>query len=191
MKKKVDEIVVTMSKKKFDSLLINEKRITIAKDVLDRISLNQFMPVAGSFFNRRGRSFDSSSNIKNELMKRDASCEVCVKGALFLGFIGIVDSYNTIDLNTDGQRLDSQEMKLLEDVFTKKQLSLIETAFEGATYPWNENLTEKEFGSCYSFYLKYYEAGVYESHYASSKSRLKAICNNVINNNGTFKPGKL
>ena len=191
-------VIVTMTKSRFEKLSKARQRMVVAQDVLDRIALKQIIPQGGSFCIINTN--DDESHTENggmvqvsELLKEtDRKCYACAKGGLFLAYIGIVNNYSAdiFDFHHfhDSQELDSEEMKKLSKVFTPKQLSLIETTFEGKKYSCNLQLTEKEWDKCNKFHQKY----AYEkddnifNDYPDRKKVLKAICNNIIKNNGIF-----
>lgn len=55
------EVIVTMSKAKFDKLTSVKKRIAVAQDVLDRIKLEQFIPFSGVFCNLKNNPLKTLS----------------------------------------------------------------------------------------------------------------------------------
>lgn len=175
---KVKEII-PISKKDFDVLSKAEQRIAIAKDVLHRIELKQLVPIAGNFCDI-GRLATSNMDVSQILKNPTISCEVCAKGGLFMSYIGVVNSYKVGDVRpTTGASNDSAEMNLLSKIFSKEQLSLIETAFEGKFLRWNAPLSEIQQEACYRFYREYS---------TSFTKRLNAICENIIKNDGIFIP---
>ena len=176
-------------KKEFSKLTKAEKRVAVAKDVLARIKTKNITPVSGTFFCSKTQP---EGSIKNEL--KNNKCGACAKGSLFLSFIGFTNKFNFNDFDiktssfgdyiddkfkyfvTRGEELNSDEMKRLSVLFSRKQLSVIETAYEGSVYYWNEEITNKEENACMAFYDKH----------NSTTERLTAICNNIIKNKGTF-----
>ena len=170
-----EDKITTISKEDFDKLSESEKRISVIKDVLSRISIGQIKPHTGAFCSFR--SVLLSEKLSSELENPKLHCESCAKGSLFLSYIGIVNNYNSKLYFVDGQNNDSNEMMMLSNIFTSKQLSLIETAFENCYYDWNEQLTQLEISSCCTFANKY----------KGDNKRLIAICENIIENKGSFK----
>jgi hypothetical protein len=154
--------------------------------LLDRIKLGQIEPYRGRFFLFREDPCDKNS-IKEKLNHPETICEACAKGGLFLSYIGIVNNYDTKAGYINGrQENNSPEMQTLGQIFSKKQLSLIETAFEGDTYFQNVKLSDKEINRCYLF-----RGGSCDETDDSLENDLKIltkICNNIIKNNGEFIP---
>jgi hypothetical protein len=192
---KQEVVIVTMTKSKFEKLSKDKQRVVVAQDVLDRIALKQIIPNGGSFCtinDNNGEHYDDDIQVSEILKKPKTTCYACAKGGLFLAYIGIVNNYSGDVFGygyfRDSQELDSEEMKKLSKIFTPKQLSLIETTFEHKSYDWNTPLTTQEEEKCFDFHKKYgYKKGENEFNTYSDKTKvLKAICNNIIKNEGTF-----
>ena len=148
-----------MSKAKFNKLPIAKKRIVVAQDVLDRIRFNQFTPNAGSFCKiDKPTETVGKLQLSEKLQDENVQCTVCAKGGLFLAYIGIVNNFEIKNSETfsHAQELKSKEMKRLSSIFSEKQLTLIEVAFEGRIYGWNINNTaSSELAKCILFYKKF------------------------------------
>lgn len=179
--------IETISKESFNKLSKSEKQIAVAKDVLDRIKFNQLRPTQSRFC-----QFDYLSvegNPLNPIINSVTNtCCVCAKGGLFLSYIGIVNDYS---VSRDGFKNavenNSKEMGLLSKIFSKRQLSMIETAFEGGYFKdWNENLSQETLIKCYAFNNKHMKGknGILKD----GTSVLVAICKNIIKNKGKFNP---
>ncbi len=176
-------IIETISKAKFNKLSASGKRITVAKDVIDRVKFGQIIPKKGDFMGdysaivngKKCNDIVEESPLKNASME----CHACGKGGLFLSYLGITEEVNLSYFNTFiSAKLNSDAMIMLSKIFSLKQLTLIETAFEGRSFTWNVTLKNSEISTCFQFKKKYY----------LEKDRLIAICKNIIKNNGTFKP---
>ena len=169
--------------KKFNSSTKAEKRMMIAQDCIDRINLCQIKPITSRFFCQTDDIIDNSKLYSDSLKsilnntKEVQTCSVCAKGGLFISYVGRVNKFEIGKL-ADNSENSSEPLKKLSKIFTLLQLSLIETTYEGSEFNWNKNLTRKQKDVSYSFYRKYDEP----------KERLVAICQNIIDNKGTFKP---
>ncbi len=161
-----------------------EQRVIIAKDVILRLETKNLLAAKGAFL--KEGSFDvlnlytSRISLKNYLNKNDRnSCVVCAKGALFCSIIGRNNkmTIGAMVNGNGGNNLYSGGHQRLLEYFSREQLDLIETAFEGKSYLNICNAKTLQ-GAIY-----FYNANL-ESHY----NRLVAICNNIIENQGTFKP---
>lgn len=167
-----------MKKEIFNKLSKSEKKIAIIKDVLLRLKKQNIVAERGDFMKipylfEGKNNFNLKDFINN---KETKDCEVCAKGALFCSWVGINNEFTSKD-NVNAEN-DSKSILVMSSVFTLKQLSLIETAFECKYFPWNEKLTDKEIDKCSDFGEKYQEDG----------DRLVAILKNMLKNNGVFKP---
>lgn len=159
-----------------------EKRVIVAQDCIDRISIGQLTPYAGNFLRpdlKYGSEIRSrfEGSIKEEVAKPAFTCIGCAKGGMFLSYVGRANKLNFNDLSAGSDQNDtaSVEHKKLLEIFTITQLTMIETAFEGRVYI-DDILSMKNIEKAKDFYRKY------------SNSRLVAICENIIKNKGTFKP---
>lgn len=185
---KSKEIIVTMSKAEFDKLSSAKKRMAIAQDVIDRIKFGQFIARNGTFckLSENWDRLEKDVKIEEALKNPKKVCEVCAKGGLFMAYIGIKNNFDADDLSSYGlsayvgQELNAPEMIMLSKIFSKNQLSLIESCFENIEYSWNETLSERQ-----KLRLNYF---VVTHRRLSDNSKLTAICKNIIKNNGTFKP---
>ncbi len=173
--------IVTISKAKFDKLSPEKQRMTIAQDVLDRIELQQIKPDSGTTVTRH--DFYNQDPLKQQLSNPEFRCDACAKGSLFLSFIGIVNNYESLEIQSD---LRHKSMNLLSNIFSLYQLALIETAFEGAPMNWNydANLSDKDIDKAMQFRRLQKET----NSDTKDKLNLIAICKNIIKNKGTFIP---
>jgi hypothetical protein len=103
------------------------------------------------------------------------TCEVCAKGGLFVSYIGRVNNFSDDCLGNDES--NEAHKKLLE-VFTLRQLAIIEYAFEGTQYIYSVNIP-------YDLEKKLHK--FYDENYDDDDKRLIKICENIIKNKGTFK----
>lgn len=186
--------IVTMSKRQFDKLSPAKKRIAVARDVLDRIELGQLTPNAGLFCKMLAGE-RTNLKIHQQLESTTFKCEVCAKGGLFLSYIGIVNNYPiTIGRLSQegGEHIYSEPMEVLSEIFSKKQLAYIETAFEEHYYYWNVDLTAGEMSMCENFCNDLQRQYVNNkiNHIQFSEKKIKRILKNIIANNGTFNPQK-
>lgn len=162
-----------MKKETFNKLTKAKQRVVIAKDVLLRINKKKIKPQTGRFCVLPS-GLASGEPLQNFMNKKRGSCYTCAKGGLFMSFVGINNKFNVGDYLSEN--IDSESMKELSKTFTKKQLALIETAFEKAYYYWNVPLTNSEKQKAIDFCN------------GSAKNRLVKICKNIIKNKGAFKP---
>lgn len=173
-----------------------QMRIAIAKDVLAQLKLKKLRPEVGWWADdsRLGGLEDwawkkiDEANVPEggtctlntqDYSKNIKSCRVCALGAIFMGIS------NLYGVNITGVDPDMYEVfenlskSPLQEYFSKDQLHLLECAFEGG-------------GGAHDIYTidKKLRGFALAFHYGfqSDKDRLKAIMENIIENNGTFKP---
>ncbi len=157
----------------FKKMTKAEKRVAIAKDVIANLKTRQLKPLSGTYFSiAAGDEFDLQT-----ALAKGAECTVCALGGLFAcavpyknGDMGAVDIHNGMVI-----------INYLRGIFEKKQLDLIETAFEkklmGDPYPFATREAEQN-----------HPAVRFGKKYPGHKARMAAIMQNIIKNEGTFKP---
>ena len=190
--------------KEFTEASVEMKRVIIAKDVIKQIIANKFKAETGKYmrFTYDGISMFPDSIFRNlveikgrkecELQEiiqdENIKCRVCALGSCFLSLINLNDNYK---LNEDisyilsgVERTQHEIAKVLSPYFSISQLRLMENTFEANDLPGyirhdcielnGIELTDKamNFGSVY----------------IKDNDRLIAIMQNIIDNNGEFKP---
>jgi hypothetical protein len=182
--------------KKFKKLSQPRKRVAIARDALAQLGL-RLRPVTGKWV-----QFDEILNITglNEqtqvqsVLNETAQCNVCAKGALF---VCLVDRTNDVTLSeapitTNYAGCASQIHGRATDpyltrLFSENQLDLIEIAFEGKSFAFmtglDANNTFEEKTAAEDFFRVFGH-----NKKQNAELRLRAIFENIIANNGTFKP---
>lgn len=199
---------------KFNSASKAEQRVMVAEDCLIRIDLKQIEPKSGTFCKINA---SAGSNVKSVLSTSETLvCKSCAKGSLFMSYVGRVNNYNSTDKTMDNSLKDIEHMKLLE-IFSIEQLALIETFFEGKQYINEENdlsghfdeliKIRKKIAEENNLYIQqinneYYidthlklidEDGqpIYDTYYEAEEifnnALMVYICNNIIENQGTFR----
>jgi hypothetical protein len=160
------------------------KKVTVtqlAKDVLFLLSKRpKLLDVEnGSYFrieediNEQVNKTNQINDLQDALRLSAMKCEVCALGAFFVAKVLRKDACaysDDIYRNVISNHLKS--------IISPEQMGLIEAAFEKDSYfssaPYDVAQEAVDFGR------KYYD----------SKSRLKAICQNIIDNRGVFRPSK-
>lgn len=161
--KKIEE-----TNKIFNESTKAQKRVMIAQDCIDRIKCNLLTANTGSFIVYNG------SNV-NQTRVNATTCEVCAKGGLLASYIGRVNNFNDECLGNDE---DNEAHKKLLEVFTLRQLAIIEYAFEGTQYIYSISIPHDMQKKLEDFY---------DENYEDDDQRLIKICENIIKNKGTFK----
>lgn len=176
-----------MNQKEWNSLTVLEKRVAVAKDIIESVEKDFYIPTEGIYvhYNQNFKTKKEVS-LKDVLRKKQVeSCTVCALGSCFLSIIKFQNNYITKELADHNFTLDitskeqGKERQILRTVFTDYQLGLIESAFERTTTYASrvindENLIEQTLDFGYQYF--------------DSKERLIAIMKNIIKNQGFFKP---
>ncbi len=168
----------------FEKLSPNERRMVIAKDVIDRLDSNYFCPVSGSYLLIDKYFYDFPPDTETlEVFETTKQCSVCARGAIFVSACLKFDGCKVSTLLEKPERhgifLSEQEDRF----FDSKQIQMIENAYEAyisspLDYQLRNKLSADELTSCRNFGEKY----------VSNVDRMKAIMQNIIDNNGTFIP---
>lgn len=205
------------------------KRVIIAKDCLSRIRIGQIAPVTGSFCEVEYGNFakkedneedyeeiyakTSIKDILNTTADNTVVCESCAKGSLLMTYLGRVNDFTFNDLeHASGNRQTDESHEKLLQIFSKEQLTLIETFFEGTQCIFHDvNLRRDEIDayrneifnrpenvkvSEWPEYAKdvdidyTYDCSDYNDE-IEGKILMIEICKNIILNKGTFVVPKL
>lgn len=185
---------IEIRNKIFETASKTEKRILIAKDIMAQIKSKKFKAVCGIYTETsdacvKAEDLDSTS-LQVGLEVSNVICECCAKGAIVLSkirFANEVDIYKNIERNPTIYN-DPAKIK---DIFSIKQLDLMESAFEVEDYKRlaneeiNERLTRL---TTLVFSKKQIKAIKFGSKFKNANDRLIAIMENVIKNKGAFIP---
>jgi hypothetical protein len=164
-----------------------DMRVEIAKDVLKQLGEGRIeatdtkycrlsAPVFEMAGTDRGHS-ELRSLITNYEKKSPVTCEACAIGSLFMS---AVMRHNDCTIkNATWSSLASGVLRdYLSKWFSKSQMWLIESAFQGSPYGTVDHESDL-YERCAKIHYKY--------EYDTDK-RLAAIMRNIIRNGGTFKP---
>lgn len=178
---------IARTNKKFEEASAEQKRVMIAKDVLLRIQEKVFRVSWGqvvSYIRTGTGETQSNIQLKSILNDNNKKCSVCAKGALFCSIIGRVNHCTVEQVNDDtDNNADGFIHSELRQYFSLEQLDLIETAFENNSYLNVIGVKSRKKAH------KFYEKRMYNFQTSMDESDLLIdICNNIIENNGTFKP---
>lgn len=158
-----------------------EKRVLIAKDVLDQLKSGRIKATRWYFFylgDEENDQHDGKSLQRTFIENSIPACHCCGVGALMVSctLFNNKQKIGDIELGGDLGIAIKNEVPIpngLNAFFETDQLSLVEQAFECG---------DGEFG---------YDSGravYFGKQYLNSTVRLRAIMQNIIQNNGTFKP---
>jgi hypothetical protein len=194
-----------MKTKQFNRLSVNEKAVLVAEDVLLQISAKRYTPKRGSYLIVRG-GYNFRGSIKDNF-DTIQECQVCALGSMLMSSTHLGNLLTTEDLHhapsSWEMRRSEKVTQLFNSIFTNKQLLMIETAFEGYSRfnqktltqiktDYKKNFIYDEPNARYSKEKLTFDetlaCEMFNRKYKDSEKRLKAICRNIIKNNGVFIP---
>lgn len=167
----------------------SQKRVMIAQDVLAQLKAKRYIPESGVWVEPRyksGKMGNEEESVQKLFAEKNITkCNVCALGAMFMSCTNMNNNTTVDDLDDEctGMLGDliSDNYKLsngLNRIFTYQQLALIETYFEnGDGYFQHQDI---DYDHLDKFSVTYNE-----------DERLEQIMKNIIENQGTFKPGKM
>lgn len=110
----------------FEALTTNQKRVAIAKDIIQRILADQFIAKRGVYVGVvNSDEFDEDDDVKSNIDK--AICNVCQIGAIIMSATGFRNSLIFSDLYEDPTEAYND---IIKDLFTPFQYWLLEYIFE-------------------------------------------------------------
>jgi hypothetical protein len=184
---------VTTREISYDAPSLAQARVQVAEDVLALLEAGKVVPEKGRYVvtleaptseNHYGSTGRLSEHRIAELVQ--AGCGVCAVGACF---VSAVLRFDALEFSPYNGMDDPQMRRYLDQWFSREQLGLIETAFEGKVFHPDgdggdlEDILDDDERDRYSRALDFY--GQYMT---DSAARLRAIWMNVAINKGTFTP---
>lgn len=185
------DALVKAKNEQFKALTPSQKRVFVAKDVISLINSNLIRPKNGDWVKVAPKYQSGEKSLQKEILNGNITkCECCALGAMFVS-CAITNNKTTTeggefehigDNIYDGDRLPNK----LNTIFSRNQLILIERAYE---------LGDGYFGNDYDYHNYHDDGNVAASpavkfgrKYKNNKARLIAIMENIIANEGKFKP---
>ena len=191
MKKLSKKIKVKKVKKvPFSKLSKSQKRVAIARDVLEQIKQEKYVANTGSYISymtfNGGEYINKYEDIKKNFKKIN-NCRVCAMGACLLSATKFANKLSFGDIGDSIDGLHNDKVKeLFASIFSPLQLLMIETAFEKKhegtrvgvrLFDMDKFNYDGELRKCVAFCDSYHP-----------QDRMIAIMKNIIKNKGTFKP---
>lgn len=185
----------------FAALTPQEQRIAIAKDVILQLELGKFEASSGTYFELVAKSeLYDGDDLQKVIENRTESCSVCAIGAVFASKVRLGNNVviSKWDINETEVGLSSScLLEATENIFSEKQMRLMEFAFEGDDinyifYTNNLGLSDfeskKEYNKAYKELERINKAceSFYKNYEYDNSKRMVAIMQNVITNNGEF-----
>jgi hypothetical protein len=186
-----------------------QKRVLIAKDVIKQIKAKRFIAAEGSWLHlvdKYGNNIagplvgeaDRSTQIQAMFLSGDApTCECCALGGIMMACTLYNNNQTVGDLAADlnigrNVRCGTAFSNGLHRFFSRQQLALIECAFESGRGEFYVNFDSTTYSR--SSLLQHVSRNTlnraldYETAYPKTDKRMIAIMQNIVKNNGTFRP---
>lgn len=155
--------------------------VTIARDALKHVAGKQVRLTQGVYLEPRTmaavyifHSLDLEDQVQPVFRNPKFKCDACAIGGLFYSLV-----HRANDAIKDGAQSRQYMVAKLNPYFSARELALVESAFEisgiavnGQRCGGDESNAAQKFGR----------------RYQNQKTRFKAICANIIANNGHFMP---
>jgi hypothetical protein len=196
--------IIVADNKAFNRASKAQKRVMIAQDILARIKTRQYVATTGTWvspnFHAQGAEDDAS--VQKLLNEKGVQCECCGVGSVLLSCVAFKNQVTARDVQEYGLDYGMMSDKDVDDkagvwdIFSKKQLALIEIAFEqgdGMYAPSNGNILgadPDEYVVEEDAFIEmkdYLAAKKFTARLDDPKKRLVKIMKNIVKNNGTFK----
>ena len=169
--------------KQFKGASNAQKRVLIAKDVIEQIKAKRFIPESGTWvdFNKQCDTLLETDSIQEKFLdKTIKDCNCCALGGLMMSCTlfnnretvsDIEEHFEAIGDNIDyGTKFHNK----FDKIFSRSQLLLIEKCFEGGVGYFSD------YNHC--------DFEGYRSQFKNATAALIGIMENIIKNKGTFKP---
>jgi len=190
-----------MTAKEFEKLKPYQKRVAIAKDILEQIKAKRYIARAGSYIESAKLPGGGETPIKKNFNKIK-ECHVCQIGAIILSTTKFRNKLIKDDVGGGLHTITNNVYEILKDIFSPKQLLLIEEAYEspyctGDRYAYKIDekigLDWDEEDACQDFYDQflpenYDDLDEDKNTAMADEDRMIAIMRNIIKHRGTFKP---
>lgn len=153
----------------FAQMSLMQQRVAIAQDVINQLNARKFKATTGVY-------------VRANKWAQEESCQVCALGALAVSVAdgAMFDKYGGY---TDYGSNQSDCRLQLSSFWDEKELDEIEAAFE--RWVLRDQMTGEEI---HNFSYKRLEPG---SPWRNSEERMKCIMQNIVDNNGEFRPEQI
>lgn len=185
---------------RFNKMAPNRKRVRIAKDVIEQLDAKKLIAKHGTYlqlssiaakkkYDIRYFSWPDFEDKKSKIAETQISevvsansCKVCAIGAVFASAVKRANHCTIGDMNSDADGLNDDIFmrSYLKSWFSREQLALMEIAFDRTDQSIDGDASGADddvLDAAYNFASKQTAGG-----------RLRAIMQNIIDNDGEFVP---
>lgn len=172
-----------------------DMKVAIAQDIIARLDSGQYIagkdlyvwsPVLDGFHH------EWDDDLQNHMEEFDEEpCQVCAIGAALISRARLFDSVNvqkvfktSLFFYNDNQVVDANVSELrsnLDEIFGREQVALLEAAYELRRWYNDFDIDEQLVQDAISFGMRYDDR----------RERLRAVWQNVIDNDGIFTPSEV
>lgn len=191
------EPYVRVRNEEFLAATAAEQRVIIARDVLEWVRVRKLEPWSGTYLSVKetetveGDGREPTLPLGSVSTVNGGSCYACGLGALFALTVER-GPFEVRDVCSGGGSISEGMRHKLAPYFSPEQLTLIECAFERSTgfsyedenLPYAERLDAAGFGRR----VEAASSGCLEEGDSVDRRVMRAIMQNIIDNNGTFIP---
>lgn len=153
--------------RRFNKMTPERKRITIAKDTIAALKTKKIIAETGEYLG-------SSYRLNGDKLPNNYRCSACALGSMF---VGLTTRVKDLSVKKPEAVLSALHIEL-KPYFSRIQLYAIEAAFEYRRIMHTYIIGSALATCCHLF----------GSSYPDDDERLVAIMQNIIDNNGEFKP---
>lgn len=170
-----------------------QKRVLVAKDVLAQLKAKTIRANSGWWVSTDATVIEGEESLQKQLIA-GATCEACALGSVMVSLVRFTnrvtveeaeDTFGSCPLNfSKVYSGDADDKTGITRIFSKRQIQLIESAFErGEGYFQEDNDID-------GFYVtnEVLAATRFGRKYETDHNRLVAIMENIVRNKGTFIP---
>lgn len=155
----------------------SQRAVEVAEDVLKQLNKrkNGYLASGMGYLQTKYDLTSAEGSLQDHLDGiQEGGCEVCALGALLLSKARL---YDDVPISNDGICI-TDCLNGLTTVFSQRQLNLIEAAYEGGRLDYDNSSLERS-------------AVAFGEKYRDRKARMRAIMQNIVENQGKFVPPKL
>lgn len=171
----------------FNRLSDRDKRVLVAQDALKYLKGGIVEPTVGEYVQV---TKSQNNSVQKDILTGILRCKACQKGILLIAAVGREDHvpHSSLKHLSDGELIYSRL-----DFFNINQLDLMETAFEKEiTNVFNSHLNSEAGRRDQTVVIKptpiATKAIKFGSSYSEPAKRMQGILENIIDNNGEFRP---
>ena len=165
-----------------------KKRVAVARDVIAALQAKKIQAKQGNWVNlgvgkKQERLLPGGKQLRDVIIENSPTCTACALGAMFVCAVMRKDALTVEECRSyDNLNLDYDNIAdYLRAFFAEPQLEMIEVAFEKGTGAfWGD--------VAYADVSSKGRAALFGKQHKTAEDRMVAIMQNIISNDGTFRP---